>query len=196
MNQSTTLRLFVAVEPPRELRDRLFAALGALRRRYDAVKWEKADKLHFTLKFLGDVYEAAIPNIEASLGTIGETRSSFSAAFGRIGCFPSPAKPRIIWAGLCRGGHEMTILQEAVERELNARGFSPERRPFRPHLTVGRIRRRVQLVNLDSYELPADEFDIGELILKKSKLTSKGSFYTDLYRYPLRPLCEQESRAP
>lgn len=188
MNLNTKLRLFVAVEPPWELRERLFSALSVLRQRYDAVKWEQADKLHFTLKFLGNVSEAEVPSIEASLRTIGENTSPFPAAFGGIGCFPSPTRPRIIWAGLFQGGQEMTALQGAVEGKLNAQGFSPERKPFRPHLTVGRIKRRVPLTNLDSYELPADEFDVGELILKKSQLTPKGSIYTDLCRYPLRPL--------
>jgi len=179
------VRLFVAAEPPWEIRERLFASLDVLRRQYDGVRWEQANKLHFTLKFLGDVAEATVPSVEESLRTIGESASPFIAAFRGMGCFPSPSKPRIIWAGLGRGGHEMTALQELVERELTAQGFSPEGRRFRPHVTVGRVKRRVQLVNLDAFELPNHEFAIEELILKKSKLTPKGSFYTDLCRCAL-----------
>jgi 2'-5' RNA ligase len=184
------LRLFVAVEPPRELRACLHAALGVLRQRYAGVKWEQENKLHFTLKFLGDVSETAVPTIEAALRRIGEAAASFPAAFGGVGCFPSPSRPRIIWAGLRQGGQEMIALQEAVERELMTTGFGPERRPFRPHVTVGRVKRSVRLMNLDDCELPADVFNIGELLLKKSKLTPKGSFYTDLCRCALQPLCE------
>ena len=183
----TDLRLFVAVEPPREMRAQLYAALGSLRERYEGVKWEQEDKLHFTLKFLGEVSEAVVPQIEASLQRIAEATRSFPAAFGGVGCFPSLSRPRIIWAGLRQGGQEMSALQTKIERELVAIGFEPERKPFRPHLTVGRIKRRVRLMNLDEHELPARVFTIGEVLLKKSKLTPRGSLYTNLCGCAFRP---------
>jgi 2'-5' RNA ligase len=155
------------------------------------IKWEHAAKLHFTLKFLGDVSEEMVSTVEASLRATAERAAAFSAAFGGMGCFPSPKRPRVIWAGLRQGGDEMRLLQRSVEGELKLLGFRPEQRPFRPHMTVGRVKRRVTPVDLSSCTLPPDQFEIGEVILKKSTLTPKGSYYDDLCRCPLGPQGEQ-----
>ncbi len=179
------IRLFVAAEPPRDVLNRLYLALEVLRGRYGGVRWEPASKLHFTLKFLGSVPDSSVPGIETGLRKAAARAPSFRARFDGAGCFPSAGRPRVVWVGLELGSDEMVSLQKAVDIELSAIGYDKDRRQFKPHLTVGRIKSRIRLSSLAGWVPPNDEFRIDHLVLKQSKLTSQGSFYTDLFSCPL-----------
>lgn len=179
------LRLFVAAEPPKDVLKELYLALEVLRSKYGGVRWEPASKLHFTLKFLGSVPDSSVPGIETALRKAAARTPLFGARFDGAGCFPSSGKPRVVWVGLELGSDEMVSLQKAVDIELSAIGYDKDKRQFKPHLTVGRIKSRTRLSSLDSWVAPVDEFRIDHLVLKKSRLTPQGSFYTDLFSCPL-----------
>jgi len=182
---SESVRLFVAAEPPKDVLNGLHETLGILRTRYGGVKWEPVSKLHFTLKFLGSVPDSDISGIGIALRNAAARVPLFRARFGGVGCFPSAERPRVVWVGLESGREEMTFLRNAVEIELNTIGFALDKRQYKPHMTVGRIKSRIRLSSLDGWVAPDDEFRIDHIVLKKSRLTPQESFYMDLLSHPL-----------
>ena len=107
-----------------------------------------------------------------------------------LGAFPSRRKPRVIWIGMEGEVQRLTRIQARVENALEPLGFGREKRPFRPHLTIGRVkdRRRLQalidaMATLDME--PFNSFDADEIILYKSDLRPTGAIYTKLHRMSL-----------
>ncbi len=189
-----TLRTFVAIE----LTDGLHAALDDLEqnvkriRASGSVKWVAPGNIHLTLKFLGNVDSARLPDLEHALAAACAGQSQFELTLGGIGAFPNLNRPNVIWVGLAGQVQEATLLAEGVESECARIGFAREERPFSPHLTIGRVRRETK---------PADRALLGEgisrqtvgelgslvvdrLSLMKSELTPRGSIYTRLAAVP------------
>jgi len=134
------MRLFVAVNLPESVRRGLYQATEPLRRADLPVKWVKADAVHLTLKFLGDVDPAQEPDINQALERALAGTRTFTVGVSGFGVFPDARRPRVVWAGV-EPHPSLELLQDAVERFLTPLGFEPEGRAFRPHLTLGRAER-------------------------------------------------------
>ncbi len=165
-------------------------ALGLELRKSDApVGWTKPEGIHLTLKFLGNVTPETIDLIKPVLAEIGSRTAVFRLQAAGCGAFPNVKQPRVIWAGM-RGESEPLIrLQKEVDLALAGLGFQPEDRPFKPHLTLGRVRGRQHLLALQQLllahqEFTAEPFDVTELVLYKSELRPDGARYTPLFRAP------------
>jgi 2'-5' RNA ligase len=131
------VRLFVAVNLPDDVRQDIHRAAAPLRDTGLPVKWVEPPGIHLTLKFLGGVEPARLPELEAALERACQGARPFTVALGGFGAFPSPARARVIWVG-CEPVPPLELLQHAVEREFAGLDFPVEGRPFRPHLTLGR----------------------------------------------------------
>lgn len=144
---SGSARLFVALVPPQELAQRLFArAAEVLAPRAEELRFHAAEELHLTLVFLGATERARIPEIEAALASVASRRSPFELRVRGGGAFPSLERPRVVWAGVeerAEASGQLALLAAEVARAL---GREPEE-PFRAHLTLARPRgaRRVFL---------------------------------------------------
>jgi len=174
------VRLFVAVYPPRELQERMWE-MG----RYVEGSWkrEPAEKLHLTLKFLGEIPEQRLKDVDEALKSI--KHPSFTVELRGVGVFPSRERPRVIWVGArARGLH---TLRELVEDALLPLGIPREWRDFVPHVTLGRAKGRVDVSELfKKYEgKHVGSFDVKEFYLVRSVLKPGGSEYTIIRRYPL-----------
>lgn len=146
--------------------------------------------IHVTLKFLGDTPPALIPRIRQVLRTLCEPLFAFRVECLGVGVFPDAQKPRIVWAGLDEQGAEVLgLLQKNVERDLGAIGVPQEQRPYRPHVTVGRIkaqRRRSFEELLTRYDgVSFGESVIGDMVLFRSELRSQGPRYEVVERFRL-----------
>ncbi|HLN62780.1 MAG TPA: RNA 2',3'-cyclic phosphodiesterase [Symbiobacteriaceae bacterium] len=143
------LRCFVAVEVAApHLRRALEGAQLGLRRTFghpDPVKWVPAHQFHFTLKFLGETPPEAADRAVQALGRAVAGVAPFDVRVAGLGGFPGGEQLSVLWAGVAEGKEQLTALASAVEREFEAAGFPRERRPFRPHLTLGRVRRAKQI---------------------------------------------------
>ncbi len=173
-------RLFVAVELPEELRNRVNSLAKELPR--ESVKAVEKDKIHLTLKFLGDVPEDKIGDIEERLGRV--KFKNFSCTVSGVGVFPSPDYIRVVWAGIkC---DEMPELAAGVENALEGIG-KKESRPFSSHVTIARVKRKTDAK--DFLEKHKDEvfggFDVSEFVLMQSELGREGPTYTILKKFPL-----------
>jgi 2'-5' RNA ligase len=133
------LRTFVALELSEPLKEGILALGSRLKGRGVRASWVRPGALHLTLKFLGDVEEGALSDLRGAVRRAAAGVPPFRFETTGLGAFPSPRRPRVIWLGV-EPDEPLFDLAEAVERELSELGFPRERRPFRPHITIGRIR--------------------------------------------------------
>jgi 2'-5' RNA ligase len=177
------VRLFVAANFPSEVRERLWRAAEPLRARDFPVRWVEPSGLHVTLKFLGEVEPSRerelIDAVESSI--TGARR--FSMGLAGFGAFPRPDRPRVIWAG-CEAAPPLELLQDRLERAMAALGFPVEGRPFRPHVTLGRVRQGARPRALEGVEALLetlafqDAVEVQSLDLMRSELRRDGARYS------------------
>lgn len=177
------MRLFLAVFPPPAVREAAHAAAAPLRAAGPAVSWVKAENLHYTMRFLGEVGEdgarrAGEAALEAAAG-----HPAFEAALGGLGAFPGVRRARVLWVGMSAGAEPLTALARSLDRALGARGFGAPDRPFSPHLTLGRVRDPRTDWTDPLGRIPAlagdqARFTVDRLCVVESRLSPKGSTYT------------------
>ncbi len=184
------MRLFIAIETPPEIRKLIVRLIAPLRTLNVPVRWEQDEKLHVTLKFIGDKPETEVPGIIASLeATASDTPAPFFVRYTSPGMFPDRRRPKVIWIGMDDPDGMMKKLSELVNRALEPFGIEREQRAFHPHVTVGRIKgKRFPARLLDELEkltLHTDQVPVSEFVLMKSELKPDGSVYTILGRFPM-----------
>ena len=141
----------------------------------------KSSNLHFTLQFLGEISEEILQKIILALNKI--EFSSFNVNLKGIGTFPKHKFPRVIWIGTDDdGGDNLIQLSKKVERALEPLEFFSDK-PFKPHITIFRIKKKVENVTKELNNQKRIDFGIQKITsikLKKSELTSNGPIYSDL----------------
>jgi len=181
------VRTFIAID----LDSRLQEALSTLEKELQEVRapitWVKPERIHLTLKFLGDVAPEQILEIQTKLEEVARNASPFSLEPVGCGAFPTIRQMRVIWVGLEGDVTALNDLQQAVEAAMVQLGFKQEERPFKPHLTLGRVKGRqhlrlLQELLLERQRFRAEAFDVTELVLYKSELRPEGARYTPLSR--------------
>ncbi len=192
MKSKEMLRSFIAVELPNEIHDSLQKLQNNLKDSMPDVRWTKYGNIHLTLKFLGDVESSKIEKISKSIQYIADEFSPFIMSLARIGAFPNSRKPSIIWAGVDEGAEKIVEIADRVESSMEKLGFAREKRPFRPHLTIGRVRElkhpAVMAKSLENNEIgEIGRFRVEKLSLIKSQLDPSGSIYTTLSEALLKP---------
>lgn len=149
----------------------------------------RSETLHLTLRFLGETEEGLVEDIEGVMASAVEGVEPFSMAFEGVGAFPNARKPRVVWIGL-DGAEPLVGISRRLEEGVVDLGFTPEKRGFRPHATVARVkhlRRRGRMTSL--LERWADAsfgtMVVRAIVLKRSQLTPQGPIYTDIHATPL-----------
>lgn len=183
------LRLFIALPLPPELERRLGEIIDAFKPRSKAVKWSKPGNIHLTLKFLGDTDEKLVPEIGRALDHIAARTGEIKAVIDDLGGFPNLKRPRVIWAGSSLGIEPAGKVARDVDLSLRQLGFDKEKRPFKAHLTLGRVRQGKSIDDLasllSSYKLEPITVALDKLTLFKSTLTPTGPIYEILHETPL-----------
>jgi len=176
------IRSFLSVPIAPELAGSVGAVQESLRAAGPDVKWVNPESFHITLKFLGDVQrerlEALWPSVEGALDGVPRFRLRLHG----VGAFPNPGRPRVIWAAVAEGATELTALAAAVEKACGLHGFAEEERPFRAHLTVGRVRRpapdaRLEAAIAEMRDRDLGEMEAGRVLLMRSDLRPGGPVY-------------------
>jgi 2'-5' RNA ligase len=180
---SRPVRAFIAVFPPLEVRKE---TLAAARRSSldDRVRWIRPENVHLTLKFLGDVREEALDSICAAVGKVCTGYAPFDVGLMGLGAFPSARRARILWAGTGMGSDQLSSLAANVDAALVPLGFEREKRPYTPHMTLGRVRGRSTSLDLPS-DAEGPEFRVERVDLMKSTLTQEGPIYENLKAFVL-----------
>ncbi len=153
------------------------------------MRWVRRESLHLTLKFLGEVPEKRIPEIEKVLSEAGSITGPFEIGLRGTGVFPSYSRPRVLWVGIKENGH-LSELQRAVEDKLSEEGFPKEDRPFHPHITIGRVKSqrgiKKVLEEIRRYkELDFGKIYVNEFVLMESLLLPDGARYRKVFAIKL-----------
>ena len=190
-SRQQAMRCFISITLPEEIKRGMTAIQGRLRASGADVSWTRPEGMHLTLKFLGEVEEKILPEMEAALNAAVRGRSSFFLKVSGIGTFPDIRRPRVIWIALKEHGNNLIRLQRGVEEKFNEIGFPQEDRDFTPHITLGRIRSQKNVEKLLSLiekekDVELNGFDASCVHLMQSQLKPTGAVYTELYSAPVK----------
>ena len=177
----TTIRAFIAIDLPPVVKAALGDVTATLGRGLPrgAVRWVRPEQMHLTLRFLGDTPADRLPALAAALDALSAGRPLFTLRLAEAGCFPNTRRPRVVWVGL--GGDEAALgsLVAALEAALRPLGWPPEDRPFRAHLTLGRVKDVHAALGIDwSAVVPPLELPVIAIHLIESQLRPDGAVYT------------------
>jgi 2'-5' RNA ligase len=179
------MRLFVAADPPEDLREAIESRVVApLREALPGARWTRPEGRHLTLKFLGNVADDGVGAVSSAVRTAAAAHTPFEAAFADLGAFPSTRRPRVLWIGVGHGAAEFAAIARSLEHALEPLHFVPEDRPFRCHLTLARFA-KPRGVEISPVAVPTGVFRVGEVVLFRSHLHPKGARYEALERFPL-----------
>jgi 2'-5' RNA ligase len=176
-------RLFVALDLPEAVRVRLEGLQGGVQ----GARWQTAEQMHLTLRFIGEVDGISFREICDALGRI--EAEAFDLTLEGVGHFPPRGQARVLWAGV--GPSDALVrLRERVEATIVNQGFEPEGRNFAPHVTLARFKSRTPVRRLQEFLLhhalfSAGPFPIGSFQLFSSHLGSTGAHYVVEASYPL-----------
>lgn len=184
-----SIRAFIAVEIDDAVRIKLAAMQDVLKEANAHVSWVKPQNIHCTLVFLGDIFAGTVNSIAAALNQAAAACKPFEIEITGLGFFGSPRSPRIIWAGITGAVTPLVKLQSDIVANALAAGLKFDSKPFKPHLSVGRVRsnRNAQAL-VKAIEAGKDE-SFGKLVvqravLMKSILGPQGPEYSVLQAAP------------
>jgi 2'-5' RNA ligase len=184
------MRTFIAIPLPQECQSILDQMQQSLRVYNAGVRWVAIPSIHLTLKFLGEVDPEVVPELIVRLTEDSKSERRFELRLHGLGCFPSAQNPRVIWCGIDGETDSLLRLQHIVESACTKLGFAPEDRPFRPHLTLGRVQgRRILQPLMDKLAAGSDlacGFQADRFHVYKSSLKPQGAVYTVLHSIGLK----------
>ena len=183
---SDELRAFFAIELPAEARARVAEAVERLRTvARQGVRWMALDTLHLTLKFLGEIREDGVPRLIARAHAKLGPEQPFDVGLAGYGAFPNAREARALWIGVSEGASSLARLARKLDSASRAIGAPRERRPFEPHLTLGRLRDPLR-VELERAAPPDSvAWTVSEVVLYESRLSPSGARHVPLARFPL-----------
>jgi RNA 2',3'-cyclic 3'-phosphodiesterase len=179
-------RLFVALEVPPEVRATIEAAFAPWRAALPTARWVPPANLHITVRFLGPVRPEVVDDVGSAVEAAAATIAPFASRLDAVGAFPSPARARVLWAGLDDRPGRMAALALAMDAAL-APSFGAEVRAFRPHLTVGRCDPAAHLpVTFGATPFDPVRFEVVRAVLFESVSGGEGPpRYETVAVYPL-----------
>jgi len=192
------MRLFVGLDIAESIRDRIRTLIDNLRQYAPNVRWVTPESLHITFKFIGELPEARVREVESALRAI--SLNSLQVSFRSAGFFPTPRSARVFWIGI-EAEPALSKLAQMVEARLEEIGIPRENRDFSPHLTLARAgsgsptrektdRPNQRFSRLIEYLATIPRLEFGTMtaqafLLYRSQLSSRGSTYTKLASFAL-----------
>jgi 2'-5' RNA ligase len=185
------VRLFLAINLPSEIRREIADVTGALREVAPDVAWTREPQLHLTLKFFGEQDVAKADEIRDAIRGVADRHKTMAMRVGGIGAFPNFRRARVVWMGVAQEPR-LELIHHDIEIACERLGFEIEARPFRPHLTLGRIKhplpeeRARELSRAGKRVLYDTEFGVSSIDLMESRLGAGGSAYSTFAAATLR----------
>ena len=182
-------RTFIGIFPPPHVQSAIADILLPLKPDAPAIRWEKQEKFHVTMKFLGDVLPEQLHQLQSFLIQEDHSIHRFEILLTTIGCFPTMHSPKIVWIG--SSGKENNRLVDcfsAVESICTSAGFKKDERAFHPHITLGRVKGNISeslIKKIENTTFEPLQFLCTELLIMKSDLSPSGSAYSQLSSIPL-----------
>jgi len=184
------MRAFIAID----LREEIIKCIEQIQNDLKTVpcniKWTAPQNLHITLKFLGDIDEKKTSQIKEAVKNIAQKTAVIKTRPTTLGTFPPGKRARIIWLGLSDDQMRISQLADELETALEHFGFEKENRPFKSHVTIGRVRslkninQVLEKINIQKID-PSLQQQINNVTFYKSTLTSTGPIYTPIEEFNL-----------
>ena len=192
------IRSFIAIELPDELKLALTRLQDKLRQHHPPwIKWVDPQRIHLTLKFLGNIGVDKISRITVAMEAAVQGISPFHLQVTNPSAFPNLKRVQVVWVGVGGETERLKELQQRLESHLVPLGFSAEAREFTAHLTLARLRNQAtpderqkigQLIAATRFET-AHTIEVEAINLMKSQLTREGAIYSKIYSVGLnKPL--------
>lgn len=179
------IRLFIALPLPNEVEHELGRLIGLFRPKTGAVRWVPAGNIHLTVKFLGDTEEKLVDQIGLAIDEVAAEYQPFAATIDRLGAFPNLRRPNVIWVGASAPVEPAAEIARKIEHRMHELRFPKEKRPFKAHLTLGRVKQGQSIGELAeylaAYRLIPIACPLDRLTLFKSTLTPGGAIYDRLH---------------
>ncbi len=172
-------RLFIALNFPSDVINNVIEIRDKIYNTTNKVKWETENKLHITLKFLGDVDIQQNNKIIELLEKLLKYETALKLNFSKFGFFYKDNKPKILWLGIKRND-KLIKLQKKIDMNFENIGFESEKRKFNPHLTILRIKGNEDLIKLrefPDYKFSERNILCNKIFLIESNLLPSGSIY-------------------
>lgn len=183
-------RVFVAIDISDEARRKVSAYINDLRRRFPKVRvgWEKPEKLHLTMKFLGGVEDEQFGKLIEAVEKTALENLPFKLRITGGGVFPSPKRARILWLGIKDEKGSLLKLNEILENECEKQGFEKENRNFKAHLTIARLKENSnELAETHLREnFYTVEFEVSDVVIYRSELQPTGSVYSVVSKHDFK----------
>jgi len=184
---SETFRAFIAIDLPETVRHFLAEVQETLKSYRLPIKWVRAQNIHLTLKFLGDIETAQTAKIAAAMTLAARDCAGVCLTAKDIGVFPDLKRPRVIWAGVKEQPEILQNLQRTLDNHLADLGLPKDPRSFHAHLTLGRVKGKIVLARmktvidgLKGYE--SEPFEVDRIVLFKSELRPAGAVYSQVHQ--------------
>jgi 2'-5' RNA ligase len=174
------MRVFLALELPGAIKEYLLTVTKTMSQRVSGVKWVKAEGLHVTLKFFGEIGEKKAQEIEGALQGINKKQMASAVQLKEINAFPDLMRPRVIVVTFQEGVDNVKAIFHDIESCLLAVGIQKEGRGFIPHITLGRVKDMIPLLKRSIMLLEEKRFLLDNLVLYQSALMREGALYTPL----------------
>lgn len=164
-----------------------------LKRHRARIGWTAPGNLHLTLAFLGDIASTDVDRAVAAATRCASACSPFDVRTAGLGAFPTLKRPRILWVGFEGDVARLLDLHQRLSDELRAAGFSLDQKPFKPHLTIGRVKDerdphlQATMSDLGRMDFSGEVFRVDEVVVMQSELLPTGARYTPLGRATLSP---------
>ncbi len=179
------MRLFIATPISRQVETELANIIYQLKSVAGNVRWVKPENIHLTIKFLGETDDSLIEPISEIINETSQETNILDFKISKIGGFPNLIRPRALWAGLDGDHAKLEQMANKIDEQVHKLGYDKETRKFRPHLTLGRVKKPQSLPQLahflENYKIEAMPFRIDRLTLFKSTLTPRGPIYERLH---------------
>ncbi len=189
MDTQKNIRAFLAIEPTEDVLQAVSRLQEKLKKEIKGkINWTRSQGNHITLKFFGNINLDDVENICAIMKKQVASVPTLSLNVEKIGAFPDVRRPRVLWLGTTGDIERLTTLQTQADIDFEGIGFPRETRPFRAHLTLGRIKIPQEIMGISEALHKYNDFIVGkfncsEIILFQSKLTKQGAIYTKLEKF-------------
>jgi len=173
LKQGKTSRVFTGIELPQSLGQELEKAVTDFNPFEDSLRLVRFQGIHFTLHFFANLSEEKIKELQILTQEISAGVPGFTLELGKPGVFPTDRAPKVLWWGI-KASRELSELQSSLNQLYRKHEFEVEERPYVPHLTVGRFRKRINMRDIDfpslenKWKLTGKQFEVTEIKLFKS----------------------------
>lgn len=179
------IRAFIAISVPEPVLQAIVKAQETLQESGLDIRWVRRGGIHLTLRFLGDIDRDDVEKVRSAMWQATKLFSPFTLKGDGVGVFPDLKRPRVVWVGLSGDMEPLRALQRDLESQLNGLGFPREKRSFKGHLTMGRVKGRLDRTKLSAVleglgDFQTESFTVQSIVLFQSDLRPDGAVYSRL----------------